>query len=244
MTGGYELVRWATPSPPNAGRAVRPRSSKSGILFAGAGPAEPNFGVFDNWILRAGLSVGLIAGKMTKTNTVGAVAAMGIPEVNHSATPSSWAPGDRQSRRQEEGHLHRPALRSAKGHEAVIAQIDAGVDVIYAERFSIEAAASVIWPISNMSDRQSSLAPETVIAWPGLEHVSDGPQAIKLVKGVYTAQDYGDFLAEGQGRLRTRTLSCLRGEAARDQGNGPAQRRTIIAGEFRVDVDEATPVSD
>src|SRR5438045_1402515 len=56
---------------------------KVAFLFgSGAGPAEPNFGVFDNWIHEPAYLSGLIAGKMSKTNTVGAVAAMGIPEVN------------------------------------------------------------------------------------------------------------------------------------------------------------------
>ena len=45
-------------------------------------PAAPNFGVFDNWIQEPAFLSGMIAGKMTKTGVVGAVAAMAIPEVN------------------------------------------------------------------------------------------------------------------------------------------------------------------
>ncbi|TIN50023.1 MAG: BMP family ABC transporter substrate-binding protein, partial [Mesorhizobium sp.] len=52
------------------------------MFGSGAGPAEPNFGVFDNWIHEPAYLSGLIAGKMSKSGTIGAVAAMGIPEVN------------------------------------------------------------------------------------------------------------------------------------------------------------------
>ena len=55
------------------------------VAFAfgsGIGPAEPNFAVFDNWIHEPAYLAGMIAGKLTKSNTIGTVAAMPIPEVN------------------------------------------------------------------------------------------------------------------------------------------------------------------
>ena len=52
------------------------------VYGSGVGPADPNFGVFDNWIHEPAYLSGMIAGKMTKSNTIGAVAAMPIPEVN------------------------------------------------------------------------------------------------------------------------------------------------------------------
>jgi basic membrane lipoprotein Med (substrate-binding protein (PBP1-ABC) superfamily) len=55
------------------------------VAFAfgsGIGPAEPNFAVFDNWIHEPAYLAGMIAGKLTGSNTVGTVAAMPIPEVN------------------------------------------------------------------------------------------------------------------------------------------------------------------
>jgi basic membrane lipoprotein Med (substrate-binding protein (PBP1-ABC) superfamily) len=46
------------------------------------GPTGKNFSVFDNWIQEPAYLCGMIAGGMTKTNTVGVVAAMPIPEVD------------------------------------------------------------------------------------------------------------------------------------------------------------------
>ena len=55
------------------------------VMGSGIGPADPNFSVFDNWIHEPAYISGMIAGKLTKTNAVGVVAAMPIPEVNRLA---------------------------------------------------------------------------------------------------------------------------------------------------------------
>ena len=171
------------------------------LFGSGAGPAEPNFGVFDNWIHEPAYLSGLIAGKMSKSNVVGAVAAMGIPEVNRLV--NAFFMGAKQANPEVKkkvtfiGSFFDPP----KAKEAAIAQIDAGVDVIYAERFGvIEAAAEKkIYAISNMSD-QSSLAPETVITGPVWNMYPTVSHAIKLVTaGVFTAQDYGDFSRMAKG---------------------------------------------
>ncbi|MGD9113956.1 MAG: BMP family ABC transporter substrate-binding protein, partial [Desulfobacterales bacterium] len=46
------------------------------------GPVAPNFSVFDNWIHEPAYLCGVIAGKMTKSNVLGVVAAIPIGEVN------------------------------------------------------------------------------------------------------------------------------------------------------------------
>src|SRR5215475_5853992 len=67
----------------DASRRVAASYSKIAFCMgSGGGPADPNFGVFDNWIHEPTYICGMIAGKLTKTNTIGAVAAMPIPEVN------------------------------------------------------------------------------------------------------------------------------------------------------------------
>ncbi|TIX54002.1 MAG: BMP family ABC transporter substrate-binding protein, partial [Mesorhizobium sp.] len=134
-----------------------------------------------------------------------------------------------------------------KAKEAAIAQIDAGVDVIYAERFGvIEAAVErKILAISNMSD-QSNLGPDTVITGPVWDMYPTVEHAIKLVKaGVFTAQDYGDFsrMAKGGSFLAPyhkfdKTLPADVKELVEKK------KAEILDGNFRVDVDENTPVSD
>ena len=46
------------------------------------GPVAPNFSVFDNWIHEPAYLCGIIAGRMTKSNVLGVVAAIPIGEVN------------------------------------------------------------------------------------------------------------------------------------------------------------------
>jgi len=55
------------------------------IAFAfgsGFGPTEPNVAVFDNWIHEPAYLLGMLAGGLTKTNTIGVVGGMPVPEVN------------------------------------------------------------------------------------------------------------------------------------------------------------------
>jgi len=130
-------------------------------------PQEPNYSVFDNWIHEPSYLCGIIAGRMTKTGTLGIVAAIPIAEVNRlvhafrqgalSVNPSvkvkvvyigSW-------------------FDPPKAKEASLAQIEAGADLIFAERFGVFEAAKEkgVPAFGNMMD-QNSLAPETVITGP------------------------------------------------------------------------------
>ena len=134
-----------------------------------------------------------------------------------------------------------------KAKEAAVAQIDAGVDVIYAERFGvIEAAAErKILAISNMSD-QSSLAPDTVITGPVWNMYPTVEHAIKLVKaGVFTAQDYGDFSRMSKGGSFLAPYHKFDATLPADVKDLVEKKKAeILEGNFRVDVDENTPVSD
>ncbi|TIP96400.1 MAG: BMP family ABC transporter substrate-binding protein, partial [Mesorhizobium sp.] len=200
--GGYELVLGDAFAAERESRRTAKQFPKVAFLFgSGAGPAEPNFAVFDNWIHEPAYLSGLIAGKMSKSGTIGAVAAMGIPEVNRLV--NAFFAGAREVNPDIKrkvafiGSFFDPP----KAKEAAIAQIDAGVDVIYAERFGvIEAAVErKILAISNMSD-QSNLGPDTVITGPVWDMYPTVEHAIKLVKaGVFTAQDYGDFSRMAKG---------------------------------------------
>ncbi len=219
------------------------------VAFAfgsGIGPAEPNFAVFDNWIHEPAYLAGMIAGKLTRSNVVGVVAAMPIPEVNRLS--NAFCAGAQEVN---------PAARCKfafigsffdppKAKEAAIAQIEAGADVIYAERFGvIEAAAERGIPaIGNMSD-QSELAPDTVVTsvvwdmWPTVKQVVSQVQA-----GVFTSQDFGQFSFMGKGGSYLAPFHAWDSKL-------PAEVKTMVAertqeikdGNFRVPVDESTPQS-
>lgn len=247
-TGGYDLVMGDAFAAERESRRTAKEFPKVAFLFgSGAGPAEPNFGVFDNWIHEPAYLSGLIAGKMSKSGMVGAVAAMGIPEVNRLV--NAFFAGAREANPDVKrkitfiGSFFDPP----KAKEAAIAQIDAGVDVIYAERFGvIEAAAEKkVLAISNMSD-QSSLAPDTVITGPVWDMYPTVAQAIKLVRaGVFTAQDYGDFSRMGKGGSYLAPYGAFDAKLPADVKDMVEKKKAeILDGNFRVDVDEATPTSD
>ncbi|MFQ5786010.1 MAG: BMP family protein, partial [Alphaproteobacteria bacterium] len=186
--GGYDLIMGDSFGTERITRRVAREYPNVAFVFgSGLGPAEPNFGVFDNWIHEPAYLSGVIAGKMSRSNVVGVVAAMPIPEVNRLS--NAFCAGAREANKNAKckfsfiGSFFDPP----KAKEAALAQIEAGADVIYAERFGVvEAAAEKgVLAIGNMSD-QSGLAPDTVITsvvwdmWPTVK------QVVSLVKaGVY-----------------------------------------------------------
>jgi basic membrane lipoprotein Med (substrate-binding protein (PBP1-ABC) superfamily) len=246
--GGYDLVMGDAFAAERESRRTAKQFPKVAFLFgSGAGPAEPNFGVFDNWIHEPAYLSGMIAGKMSKSGTIGAVAAMGIPEVNRLV--NAFFAGAREVNKDIKrkvsfiGSFFDPP----KAKEAALAQIDAGVDVIYAERFGVIEAAQQkgIYAISNMSD-QSSLAPETVITGPVWNMFPTVEQAVKLVRaGVFTAQDYGDFSRMAKGGSSLAPYHKFEQILPAEVKDMVEKRKTeIMDGIFRVDVDENTPSSD
>ena len=246
--GGFDLVLGDAFAAEREARREAKAFPKVAFLFgSGAGPAEPNFGVFDNWIHEPAYLSGLIAGKMTKSNVVGAVAAMGIPEVNRLVNAFFAGAREANDKVKKKVTFIGSFFDPPKAKEAALAQIEAGVDVIYAERFGvIEAAAQKkILAISNMSD-QASLAPDTVITGPVWDMYPTVEQAIKLVKaGVFTAQDYGDFSRMGKGGSFLAPYHAFDAKLpAAVKEFVDKKKAEILEGNFRVDVDEGTPSSD
>jgi basic membrane lipoprotein Med (substrate-binding protein (PBP1-ABC) superfamily) len=217
------------------------------VFGSGQGPAEPNFSVFDNWIHEPAYLSGMIAGKMTKSNIVGTVAAMDIPEV--ARLTNAFCAGAKEVNPQVKckvsfiGSFFDPP----KAKEAALAQIAAGVDVIYAERFGVIEAAQEkgILAISNMSD-QSELAPDTVITGPVWDMWPTVSTAIKQVQaGVYTAQDFGTFSTMAKGGATLAPLGKFETTLPADVKKLVEDRQAaILAGEFRVPVNESTPISE
>jgi basic membrane lipoprotein Med (substrate-binding protein (PBP1-ABC) superfamily) len=246
--GGYQLIMGdAFGAERIARRAARAYPDVAFVFGSGIGPADPNFGVFDNWIHEPAYLSGMIAGRMTESNLLGVVAAMPIPEVNRLS--NAFCAGakelnpDVKCRYAFIGSFFDPP----KAKEAALAMIEAGADVLYAERFGvIEAAAERgVLAISNMSD-QAELGPDTVITgpvwdmWPTVEHV------ITLVKAdVFTAQDFGGFSFMGKGGSYLAPYHAWEEKLPADIKELVATRtEEILAGTFRVEIDESVPEDD
>lgn len=246
--GGYDLIMGDSFGAERIARRVARDYPDTAFTFgSGIGPAEPNFAVFDNWIHEPAYLAGMIAGKLTKNNTVGAVAAMTIPEVNRLC--NAFCTGAKEVNPEVKckfsfiGSFFDPP----KAKEAALAQIDQGVDVIYAERFGvIEAAAEKGVPaIGNMSD-QWQLDPETVVTsvvwdmWPTVQ------QVISVVKaGVFTSQDFGQFSYMSKGGSFLAPYHEWESKLSDDvKEMVETRRQEILDGTFRVPIDESAPKSE
>jgi basic membrane lipoprotein Med (substrate-binding protein (PBP1-ABC) superfamily) len=213
---GYQLITGDAFGAERIARRVAVDYPKIAFVFgSGIGPAEPNFGVFDNWIHEPAFLSGMIAGKMTKSNTIGVVAAMPIPEVNRLANAFYAGAKEVNPKVKCKFSFIGSFFDPPKAKEAALAQIEAGVDVIYAERFGVIEAAKEkgILAISNMSD-QSSLGPDTVITglndrigWYHHNIKSEGPAEHARIQGV------SDFPRKDP--LLHRTFGALLGQAVR-----------------------------
>ena len=217
------------------------------VMGSGGGPADPNFSVFDNWIHEPAYLCGMIAGKLTKTNTVGCVAAMAIPEVNRLV--NAFAEGAKEVNKKAKCKFSfiDSFFDPPKAKEAALAQIEAGVDAIYAERFGVIEAAKEkgVIAFSNMSD-QSTIAPDTVVTGPIWDMWPTVSRAVKLVQAkLYTAADFGDFSYMDKGGAYLAPYHAWDSKLPADVKDMVAKRAAdIIAGNFRVDVNEGVPQSD
>ena len=88
----------------------------------------------------------------------------------------------------------------AAAKEAALAQIDAGADVLFGERFGvIEAAAEKVFAFGNMSD-QNALAREWVVTGPVWDMTPTVEFVIDQIKtGCYTALDLMEFSMMAKG---------------------------------------------
>jgi len=225
------------------------------VFGSGGGPANPNFSVFDNWIHEPAYLAGMLAGGLTESGVVGVVGGIPVPEVNRIS--NAFIAGAQATNPEVEVKVSfiNSWFDPLSAKEAAQAQIDAGADVLYAERFGVIEAAqeNEVIAVGNMSD-QSSLAPDAVVTsvtWnmtPTAQYIID-----QVGGGTYTAQDLKDFSMVGKTAQDLKDFSMVgKGGAALAPINEAlvpdellaavqAKEAEIVSGLFRVDINEATP---
>ncbi len=215
------------------------------VFGSGGGPADPNFSVFDNWIHEPAYLAGMLAGDLTQTNVVGVVGGLPVPEVNRIA--NAFIAGAQASNPAIEVKVTfiNSWFDPAAAKEAALAQIDAGADVLYAERFGVIEAAQEkgLLAFGNMSD-QKDLAPENVVSsvvWqmsPTVQYVVNQVEA-----GSYTSLDLKDFsmLAKGGASLAEINTGVVGGVSQDLIDSITTAEADIRSGAFRVDINEAQP---
>jgi basic membrane protein A len=211
------------------------------------GPVSPNYSVFDNWIHEPAYLCGVIAGRLTKSNTLGIVAAIPIGEVNRLTNAfilgaESVDPDVRVKIAYIGGWFDPP-----KAKEAALAQIEAGADLIFAERFGVFEACKEkgVLAFGNMSD-QNELAPDTVITGPVWDMGPTIKYCIEMVqKDAWVAQDLGEWSMMAKGGARLAPLHGFQNKLPADVlAEVEAVEQKILDGTFRVPIVEDPPVSD
>lgn len=218
-----------------------------GVAFAfgmPGGPANPNLSVFDNWIHEPAYLSGLIAGKLTKSNKIGVVAAMPIPEVNRIVNGFIQGAKETNPDVQVSVSYINSFFDPAQAKEAALAHVAAGADVLFAERFGvIEAAKEKGIPAFGAMKDQNELAPDTVVTGP----VWDMRPTVQFVidqvkKGAYQAQDLKDFSMMVKGGASLAPYHGWEEKLPQDVKDLVKQRMDeIISGKFRVDINESDP---
>lgn len=215
------------------------------VFGSGGGPAEPNFSVFDNWIHEPAYLSGLIAGKLTKSNVLGVVGGYPVPEVNRIVNAFVQGAQETNPKVTTKVTFISSWFDPAAAKEAALAQIDAGADVLFAERFGVIEAAKEkgLLAFGNMSD-QKELAPGNVITspvWnmePTVKFVID-----QVLASAYTAQDLKDFSMMGKGGASLAPVNTeVEGGIPQDLVDLVEKRKQeILDGIFRVDIAEEQP---
>ncbi len=214
------------------------------VFGSGFGPSEPNLSVFDNWIHEPAYLSGLIAGAMTKSNKIGVVGGVPVPEVNRIV--NAFIAGAKKTN--PDAQVLVSFINSwfdpAAAKEAALAQVDAGADVLFAERFGVIEVAKEkdLFAFGNMSD-QNSIAPENVLTGPVWNMDPTVEFVLKQVAaGAWTAQDLKDFSMMGKGGA---FLADFHGNESKIPPETLAlvqeTLKQIQQGLFRVDIDEAQP---
>jgi basic membrane protein A len=212
------------------------------VFGSGGGPANPNFSVFDNWIHEPAYLAGMLAGGLTESGVIGVVGGIPVPEVNRIT--NAFIAGAQATNPEVETKVSfiNSWYDPGSAKEAALAQIDAGADVLYAERAGVISAAVQEGKIAvgNMSD-QSAEGPDNVVTsvtWnmtPTADYIID-----QVAGGTYTAQDLKDFSMVGKGGAALAPVN----EAlvpADLLATVQAQEADIVSGLFRVDINESTP---
>lgn len=212
------------------------------------GPYGTNFSVFDNWIHEPCYLMGIIAGHMTESNRIGMVGGYPIGEVNrlfHAFMEGARSVNpDVQFKVSFIGSWYDPP----KAKEFAFAQVESGVDVLYAERAGVVDAAREkgIIAFGNVNDMNQQENGTDVVVASALWHMENAlNHAISQVKaGAFQAEDYKEWTMMAKGGA---SLSPFYEFEDRVPGEAKTQIETltqqILDGDFVVPIDDEEPKS-
>ncbi|MEP3279520.1 MAG: BMP family protein [Stappiaceae bacterium] len=207
-----------------------------------------NFAVFDNWIHEPCYMMGMIAGKMTKTNKIGMVGGYPIGEVNRLF--HAFMEGARSVNPDVEfkvsfiGSWYDPP----KAKEFAYAQVESGVDILYAERAGVVDAAREkgIVAFGNVNDMNKEENGTDVVVASALWHMENALNyAVEQVKGgTFKAENYRDWTMMGKGGASLSPYYEFEDKIPQDVRDAVDQKKDeILSGAFVVPINDEEPKS-
>jgi basic membrane lipoprotein Med (substrate-binding protein (PBP1-ABC) superfamily) len=245
---GHRLIVGEAFAVEDAARAVAKDYPDTAFLIGSSfkpDPAIANFSVFDNYIQDASYLTGMIAGAMTK-GSIGMVGGYPIPEVNRLMNAFMAGVAETNGSVTFQVAFIGSWFDPPKAKETALAQIDAGADVMYAERFGVSDAAKErgILAIGNVINTQPDY-PATVVASALWHFEPTLDTAVSRVKdGSFTAEDYGIYSFMKHGGSSLAPLGTFEGKVPADVMAKVAEREAAIKdGSFTVEIDDNEPKS-
>ena len=208
--------------------------------------ANPNLAVFDNYIQDASYLSGIIAGAMTTSGSIGMVGGFPIPEVNRLM--NAFMAGVRETRADAKFQVSFIGswFDPPKAKETAFAMIDAGADLLYAERFGVSDAAKErgVLSIGNVIDTQGDY-PDTVVASALWHFEPTFNKALEnVMAGTFKADDYGVYSFMKEGGCSLAPLGTFEGKVPEEvKAMVAAKEAAIKDGSFTVEINDAEPVS-
>jgi len=222
-----------------------------GVAFLMGDPFKPhgkNFAVFDNYIHEPCYLMGMIAGTMTRTGKIGMVGGYPIGEVNrlfHAFMNGARATNPKvQFKVNFIGSWYDPP----KAKEAAFAQIETGVDVLYAERAGVVAAAREkgIIAFGNVNDMNKEENGGGVVVTSALWDMTQAiNHAIALTKaGKFAAEDYKEWTMMAKGGASLAPFYEFDDKVPAElKARIKALEADILAGKFVVEINDNEPKS-
>ncbi|WP_085908895.1 BMP family protein [Kiloniella majae] len=211
-------------------------------------PHGDNFSVFDNYIHEPCYLMGILAGSMSKSGKIGMVGGYPIGEVNrlfHAFMAGALSVNpDAQFKVNFIGSWYDPP----KAKEAAFAQIEAGVDVLYAERAGVVDAArdKGILAFGNVNDMNKEENGKDVVVTSALWHMESAiGHAISQVKaGTYSAADYKEWTMMQKGGASLAPYYEFENKIPADAKAKVEQvKADILSGKFVVEINDNEPKS-
>lgn len=213
------------------------------LMGSSAPPQAPNFAVFDNYIHEPSYLTGMIAGARSESGVIGMVGGYAIPEVNRLM--HAFMAGARETN--PDARFLVTFIDSwydpPKAKESAFAMIEAGADVMYAERFGVSDAAAErdVAAIGNVIDTAADY-PGTILA-SAIWHMEPTIDATigAVAAGEFQAEDYGRYSFMGEGGSSLVYDEALVPPEVAEQVK--AKEAAIEDGSFAVEIDDTEPAS-